>query len=273
MIRLRFRQISFSAAFLFKAMQPFFFRSHLHVLVIAALAVAGVGCKRNSETVEAIIDRNTEARGGRQAIEAVQSVAVDLQIVDPDFTVDGTYRAARPGKMRIDIKADGKHVYTEAFDGRRGWQWKGKGTETVEESPEATAALRHGVELPGNLYGLHELQQRGHRVALTGREEVDGVNYYLLQLTLDDGYVTTLYVDPHSWLMTRRRDVRPLHVDIDPTPTTIEQRMSDFRRVAGVMFSFANTETDLKTGKVLETTTARGITVNPTIDDTIFEKL
>ena len=62
-----------------------------------------------------------------------------------------------------------------------------------------------------------------------------------------------LYVDPKSWLITYRRDVRPLHVDIDPTPTTIEQRMSDFRQVAGVWFPFANTETDLKTGKVLET--------------------
>jgi hypothetical protein len=54
------------------------------------------------------------------------------------------------------------------------------------------------------------------------------VNDYLLQPTLGDGYVTTLYVDPNSWLITRRRDVRPLHVDVDPTPTTIEQRMSDF---------------------------------------------
>ena len=125
----------------------------------------------------------------------------------------------------------------------------------------------------GELYGLHEVPQRGHRVALIGREEIGGVNYYMLQLTLDDGYVTTLYVDPNSWLVTRRRDVRALHVDIDPTPTTIEQRMSDFRKVAGVVFSFANTETDLKTGKVLETTTVHDITVNPAVDDEIFEKL
>ena len=39
------------------------------------------------------------------------------------------------------------------------------------------------------------------------------------------------------------------------------------------MFSFANTETDLKTGKVLETTTARAITVNPKIDEARFGKL
>jgi hypothetical protein len=254
-------------------MRPLLSPSYLDLLLVVAVVMAGVGCGRNPKTAEEVIDRNTKARGGRKAIEAVRSVAVDLHIVDPSFTVDGTYRAACPGKMRIDVNADGKHVYTEAFNGQRGWQWKGEGTETVDESPETTAALRHGVELPGNLYGLHELRQHGHRVVLMGREKIDGVDYYVLQLTLNDGYVTTLYVDPNSWLITRRRDVRPLHVDIDPTPTTIEQRISDFRKVAGVMFSFASTETDLKTGKALETTTVRQITVNPEIDETGLEKL
>ena len=211
--------------------------------------------------------------GERQAIEAVRSVAIDLRIVDPDFAVNGSYRATRPDKMRIDVNAEGKHVFTEAFDGRRGWQWEGEGTATIDESAKATAALRHGVELPGHLYGLHELRQHGHRIDLIGREKIDGIDYYALRLTLDDGYVTTLYVDPKSWLITHRRDVRALHVDIHPIPTTIEQRMSDFRQVAGVWFPFANTETESQTGKVLETTTIRSITVNPKIDEAIFEKL
>lgn len=49
--------------------------------------------------------------------------------------------------------------------------------------------------------------------------------------------------------------------------------MSDFRKVSGVMFSFANTETDLQTGKVLENTTIRAITVNPNIDEARFSSL
>jgi hypothetical protein len=233
----------------------------LSSLAVFPVALVLASCSRAPNSVDDVIERNTTAMGGRQAIEAVHSVAIDLHIVDPDFAVDGSYRAARPGKMRIDVKAEGRHVFTEAFDGHRGWQWKGEGTATIEKSAKATAALRHGVELPGHLYGLHELRQRGHRIDLIGREKINGVDYYALRLTLNDGYVTTLYVDPKSWLITHRRDVRALHVDIDPTPTTIDQRMSDFRQVAGVWFPFANTETDLKTGKVLETTMIRAITV------------
>jgi hypothetical protein len=248
-------------------------RTHSTSLVVLAVLVGLISCNGPPKTVDEVIARHTQAMGGEKAIEAVHTIAVDLHIADPGFTVDGSYRAARPGKMRIDVTVEGKHVFTEAFDGQRGWQWKGEGSTTEEESPSATAALRHGVELPGHLYGLHELRQRGHRIDLSGREKIDGIDYYALRIALNDGYQTTLYVDPNSWLITRRRDVRPLHVDIDPTPTTIEQRMSDFRQVAGVWFSFANTETDLQSGKLLETTTIRTVTINPKVDEKVFREL
>jgi hypothetical protein len=74
-------------------------------------------------------------------------------------------------------------------------------------------------------------------------------------------------------LITRRRDVRPLHVDVDPTPTTIEQRSTDFRTVAGVRFPFATMEIDLKTGKELERTKINSVKANPSIDESIFSKL
>src|ERR1700693_5532987 len=121
-----------------------------------------VGCSRPL-TIGDVIDRNTKAMGGRVAIEAVHSIEVNLHIVDPGFEVDGIYHAARPGRMRIDVQAGGKSVFTEAFDGQNGWQWSGKGNQEPA-SPKAAAALRHGVELPGKLFGLHELESRGHKV-------------------------------------------------------------------------------------------------------------
>jgi len=241
--------------------------------LVIALGCELSGCERAPLTVDEVIERNTQVVGGRTAIEAVNSIEVDLRIVDPDFEVDGKYRAARPGRMRIDVMAGGKHVYTEAFNGDRGWQWKGDGAATEEESPKATAALRHGIELPGKLFGLHELRQRGHRADLASRERIDGTDYYALRITLNDGYTTTLYVDPKSWLITRRGDVRPLHVDIDPSPTTIESRFSHFRKVDGFLFAFADTDIDLATGKVLETTSVRSIKVNPQFDSAVFGTL
>jgi hypothetical protein len=241
------------------------------IYVVAALGCALNGCGRDSLSIDEIIERNTQAMGGRAGVEAVQSIEFDLHIADPDFEVDGKYRATRPGRMRIDVLAGGKHIFTEAFDGARGWQWKGAAIE--EASSKGAAALRHGVELPGKLFGLHELRQRGHRVDLAKREAIDGTNYYALRITLADGYTTTLYVDPSSWLITRRRDVRPLHVDVDPTPTTIESLFSDFRKVDGLLFAFVSTDLDLATHKILETTTVRSIKLNPQFDPAIFDRL
>ena len=238
------------------------------VLVCAAIGLSG--CGRVDLAIDDLIDRNTKAVGGRDAIEAVQSIQVDLHISDPGFEADGIYYGARQGRMRIDVSVAGKHVFTEAFDGQGGWEWNGK--ETKPTSPKATAALQHGIELPGKIFGLHELKPRGHQIKLAGREKIDGINYYAIAVTLKDGYSTTLYVDPTTWLITRRRDVRPLHVDIDPTPTTIEQRSTDFRKVEGVQFAFGGSETDLKTGKLLESSLIRSIKINPPIDPAFFEQ-
>ena len=242
------------------------------LFIVASLTCFFPGCKPASPSLENVIAKHTAAIGGHGAIESIQSLELQLHIVDPGFEVDGTYRTMRPGQMRIDVFAGGEHVFTEAFDGHRAWQWKGEGN-VVEESSQATAALRHWVELPGKLFGLHELRGRGHHLALEQREVIDGAKYYVVRATLSDGYSATLYIDSNTWLITRRRDVRPLHVDVDPQPTTIETQLSDFREVGGVRFPFASTEVDLQTGKILEKVSISRVTVNPNFEKSVFERL
>ena len=239
-------------------------------VVLAGLVL--LGCEQPSPSLDQVVKKNANATGGRDAIEAVKSIEVDLHIVDPGFAADGIYRATRTGKMRIDVMIAGEHVFTEACNGTRGWEWSGKG-EAVDCSAAATVALRHGVELPGKLFGLHEMQARGHGVELLTNQQIEGNDYHVLRLAFADGYSTSLYVDTKSGLITRRREVRALHVDIDPPPTTIETLSSDFRKIAGVMFSFSNVEVDLKSGKVLERTTVRSVKVNPVFNERIFDVL
>ena len=120
---------------------------------------------------------------------------------------------------------------------------------------------------------LLEAQARGHRLSLSDREHVAGITYYVVRLTFADGYTTSLYIDPNTWLITRRRDYRPLHPDVDPRPTTIESVFSDFRIVEGVRFAFTTVDTDLQTNKILETAQIKRLVVNPHIEDSIFNAL
>ena len=238
---------------------------------LAALVLAGCTTSKAPDLgLAGLVAENAEARGGRAAIEAIRSLDARLRIVEPTYAAEGVWRVDRRGRMRIDVSIGGKRVFTEAFNGTNGWQMAADAPPKAA-SPEGVAALRHSGQLPTNILGLHEMAAHGHRLELVGREEIRGILYYQIVLTLDDGFQTRYFVDPSSFLVTRSRVRKALHPDNEPTPTTIETVWSDFRPVAGVLFPFEARDTDLATGKLLQTTTLLEMTANRPVDDEFFQ--
>jgi len=221
-------------------------------------------------TLEDLVQRHTQARGGRAAIEAIGNLEARLRIVEPTYTAEGTWQVDREGRMHIDVSIDGKRVWSEAFDWKVAWDMPGD-SEHGRPAKAGASALRHSAQLPTNLLGLHEMESHGHKVEYSGREAIDGTEYYVMLLTLDDGFTTRYYLDPASFLITRARVRKALHPDADPTPTTIETVWSDFRPIAGVQFAFHAKDTDLTTGKLLQTTQLLDLKANPPLDEQIFQ--
>ncbi len=150
----------------------------------ASLLLLLAGCAARREvTRDELIARNTQAMGGAEPIEAIQRIEVELRIHEQGAELTALYRADRQGRMRIDVSHQGRRVYTEAFDGQHGWQMGEDGVPR-RQTKEGEAALWHGTQFPGQLFGLHELERQGHRVELIGRETREGVECYLLKLTL-----------------------------------------------------------------------------------------
>jgi hypothetical protein len=242
------------------------------LMTLLCLGIAGcTTAKGAAPGLEELIRRHTEARGGAAAIESIQNLEAKLRIVEPTYTAEGTWRVDRRGRMRIDVFIDSKRVFTESYDGERGWQLPAGAAHGTLSSAEGTVALRHSGQLPNNILGLHEMATHGHRLDFAGREEVAGVRYYVVVLTLDDGFVTRYYIDPESFLLTRARVHKALHPDADPTPTTIETVWSDFRQVAGARFAFQANDTDLATGKLLQTTTLLDLRANVPLQESLFQ--
>jgi hypothetical protein len=239
--------------------------------LVAALLLVGCTAARTPDLdLAEVVARNAEARGGRAAIEAIQSLEARLRIAEPTYEAEGLWRVDRRGRMRIDVFIGDRRVFTESFDGTNGWQMPADAERAKPASPEGAAALRHSGQLPTNVLGLHEMAAHGHRLDLAGREEIDGIRYYALDLTLDDGFRTRYYLDPKSFLVVRSRVHKALHPDNDPTPTTIETVWSDFRPVSGVLFPFAARDTDLATGKLLQTTKLLEMAANRPTEDALF---
>jgi hypothetical protein len=256
-------------------------RTAMRISIRLICLTLAVGCAsspratslRADLSLQDLINRNTEARGGPAAIEAIRALEMRVRIEEPTYKAEGIYRVDRVGRMRIDVLIGGKRIFTEAFDGKSGWQLPEGAEHGRLASPSAASALRHSGQLPTNILGLHEMASHGHRLELAGREDVAGVRYYVVLMTLDDGFQTRYYIDPATFLIARSRVQKALHPDIDPTPTTIETVWTDFREVAGVKFPFRETQTDLATGKLLETTTLLAVLPNPTLDDSLFRIL
>jgi len=182
--------------------------------------------------------------------------------------VDADYKVTRDGRMRIDILKDGKRVYTEAYDGRRGWDWGADGSAPVEDPHGAT--LWHGTQFPGGTFTFKDMAALGHTLEYAGRERLDGVDYYVLKLTLSDGFVTYRYVNPTTWLIERGRDYRAFHPALDGHETWVETRWSDYRPVQGMLFSFASMNRDPQSGKTLATQEVTSMKINPGFDQAVF---
>jgi hypothetical protein len=245
-------------------------RRRPEILICGCLwaTVALLSCQGRSIDLERLLELHTEARGGREALESVTSLRVELHLVEPEFEADLVYQAMRPHMARVDVTIGGRLVFTEAINDSGAWQQAGGDQAPSPSSPEGTAALRRGAI--GNLYGMHELQGLGYRLGLLELTDIEGTLYLPVEVTSPDGHKEVHYIDPVSYLVTRQRDVHAIHPDLDPTERWIESRSSDFRTIDGIVRSFQSADWDLNTGERVQVIELMRVEVNPSLDVSIF---
>ncbi len=237
--------------------------------IIAICLTLGLAACEAPDPITQVIEKNTEARGGADAIASVQTFQSRVQIVEPNFTLMGKYVATRDGKMRIDVFAGDQRVFTEAFDGESGWQMFGDGT--VADMTEAGAEILR-IGIIKNLYGLNEMADLGVTVSYLGSEVIAGLSYEKVDLTFANDYVTHYFLDSETGLRIRQRDDVALHPDYDDTIQRFETIYSDFRTIGGVVYSFHDEKRDIDTGELAQTTQVEEIIHNGEIDPTFFER-
>lgn len=217
-----------------------------------------------------IIARHTQARGGAETLDAVQTLAVDLEIVEKGQVVNAQYRCNKSPAYRIDIFDKGKHVFCEGLDAKGPWIWPGDQPAARQGVPEGKISGLTGIQF--NLYGIHAFPRLGHKLSADGREKISGVNYYVVRVDLRGGYPTFLYLDPESWMIARRRDFRANHPDMNPAKQHLETQFTDFRPVSGVMSSFLQHQVDLESGKINQVIITDDTTYNPKLNVKIFSR-
>jgi hypothetical protein len=217
-----------------------------------------------------IILKNTAAIGGTAAVKAIHNLRMKLHIVENRLDLGGVYVADDLERMRIDIYAGDQRLYTEGYDGKRAWSLSKRETKGAFQGEHATAALRHGVELPGKIFWLYQLREKGAKISLEGTHVIDGTKFFVLRVVLRDGFVVHLYVSSESFLIERMRDKRALHPNIDQDTAYLESVYNDFKKTDGVVRAFKDKQIDMRSGIVLSTTDIESVRVNISLDPDLY---
>lgn len=223
-------------------------------------ALLALGNAPKAPTLAQVIARHTRARGGRKALDRVHAKLVALTISENGQSYDARYQCVADPAWRIDIYANGKHVFCEGLDAQGPWLWPGNTPAPRDAVPDARRTGIQGIEF--HLYGLHRFPARGHALSLEEPQAIDGVTYQVVKVTMRDAYETYLFINPETWLIDRRRDERAPHPDVDPTRKFIEKRYADYRPVSGVMTAFEETQIDLVTGATINIARVQGMAYN-----------
>jgi len=237
-------------------------------LGLAGLTAAAGALPAPPVDLDQILANNQRAVTHGQDTSGIESLELTLAMQDSGQALDADYKVTRDGRMRIDILKDGRRVYTEAYDGHSGWDL-GKDGSAPETDPHGDA-LWHGTQFPGQIFTLKDLGAHHHKVEYAGRETLDGIDYYVLKLTLSDGFESYRYVNPDTWMIDRGRDFRAFHPAVDGHETWVETDWSDYRPVEGLQYAFSSINKDLVSGKELAHQQVTALKINPKFDPAVF---
>ena len=218
-----------------------------------------------AQTVDEVVEKYIQAKGGREKIKAVQSLRMTGSLdIGQGAKAPFVLEMKRPRKVRMEFTVQGM-TGVQAYDGSGGWAvmpFMGK------KEPEAMSAddLK-GMEDQADFEGpLLDYKAKGHQVELLGKENVEGTPAYKLKLTKKSGDISYIYLDADAYLEIKeegKRTFRGQEVEFETT-------QGDYKPVDGLVFPFSLT-TKPKGAPAGQTITVSKIELNPSgIEDARF---
>jgi outer membrane lipoprotein-sorting protein len=232
--------------------------------LLACAAAAALALPAAAQTVDEIIAKNVEARGGMKTLKAASTVRMTGRMtVGPGLEAPFVIEQKRPARMRLDITFQGM-TGTQAYDGTSAWMvMPFMGKKDPERVPDEDAqAFAEQADFDGILV---DYKAKGHAVELLGKEPVEGSEAYKLKVTMKDGAIRYVYIDAEAFLEIRtegKRKIRGSEVEG-------ESSIGDYKEVAGMMMPHA-VESGAKGSPQKQKITIDKIEVNVPIDDARF---
>lgn len=217
-----------------------------------------------AQSVDEIIAKNVEARGGMDKIKSVQSIKITGRMAMGPMEAPITMVQKRPDQMRMEFTIQGM-TGIRAYDGSNGWAvmpFMGK------KDPEAMTAddlkeMQDQADIDGPLV---DYKAKGNQVEYLGKEKIEGTDAYKLKVTRKNGDVDTLYIDSDSGLEIKEDGKRMVRGSEQEFETSI----GDYREVSGLVFPFA-IESNVKGSPEKQKITIEKVELNIPADASTFK--
>ena len=241
---------------------------HLIISFISAVLAlpAGFAQNKNQPTVDELVAKNVEAKGGANALHALQSLRLTgKMLVQYGGQIELAYLQTkkRPGEVRTEASLQGM-TQIEAYDGKEGWKvWPFFGRKDPEKmSADDVKPLMEDAEIDGPLV---DWKTKGSTVEYLGTEDVDGTPAYKLKVVRKNGDVSFVYLDPDHFLEIRVVTQRIRH----GAQEEVETDLGDYEKAAGV-FVPTSIESGRKGAPDKQKIIIDKVEANVPVDDAIF---
>src|SRR5438270_8145778 len=211
---------------------------HLRLIALFAVGVAVVSLAAETEkapTLDELVTKNIEAKGGADALRALQSLKLTGKLIVNEGQLQLGYAETkkRPSDVRSEATLQGMTA-VEAYDGKEGWRispFQGR-KDPEKMSADDVKPLIEDAEIDGPLI---DWKTKGSTIEYLGREDVDGTSAYKIKVVRKNGDVNFVYLDPDHFLEIRILTQRVRHGAQEETETDI----GDYEKIGGVFVPFS----------------------------------
>jgi hypothetical protein len=232
----------------------------------ALFASAVFAQDKSRPTVDELVAKNIEAKGGATALNNLQTLRASGKLLLPiqgQIELGYLETRKRPDEVRVEASIQGM-TQVQAYDGKEGWKispfFGRKDPERM--SADDVKALVEDTELGGP---LADWKAKGSTVEYLGTEDVDGTPAHKLKVVRKNGDVSFVYLDPDHFLEIRIVTQRTRH----GAREEIETDLGDYEQAGGV---FVPTSIDVgsKGAAEKQKIVIDKLEANVPVDDSIF---
>ena len=237
----------------------------LFVIGVALISAAAETQDEKAPTLDELVSRNIEAKGGADALRAMQSVRYNGKVIANEGQLEFAYAQTkkRPGEVRTEFTLQGMTA-VQAYDGKEGWRispFQGR-KDPEKMSADDAKPLIEDAEIDGPLV---DWKAKESTLEYLGREDVDGTSAYKIKVVRKNGDVNFVYLDPDHFLEIRILTQRIRH----GAQEEVETDVGDYEKIGGVFVPFS-IEEGRKGDPDKQKTVIEKAEANVPVDDAIF---